>query len=76
MSEASVDSQPTGDEGIKQPYHLVNPSPWPLLSAFAAGLLAVGLVLWMHDMGLAFVWLGLAAVVGCMFGWWRDVIHE
>jgi len=72
---ASNTGIPAG-EGIKQPYHLVNPSPWPLLSSFAAGLLATGAVLWMHEMGSWLLWLGLAAVLACMFGWWRDVVRE
>ena len=34
--------------GLKQPYHLVEPSPWPLLGA-AAGLFTVlGIVWWAH----------------------------
>ena len=65
------------------PYHLVNPSPWPLLASLAAGLLAVGAVMYMHKVeiagvavGLKGVALGLLAVLGVMYGWWKDVIHE
>lgn len=71
------------ENGKHHPYHLVEPSPWPLLGAFAAMLLAVGAVLYMHevqlfgmDVGLKGVFLGLAAVLGVMYGWWRDVIKE
>jgi cytochrome c oxidase subunit III len=60
----------------QHPYYLVDPSPWPLLASFAAGLLAVGLVLWMHEMTSVVKWLGLAAVLGTMYGWWRDVVRE
>jgi cytochrome c oxidase subunit III len=66
---------PTG-EGIKQPFHLVDPSPWPLLGAFAAGLMATGLVLHMHKHGDVLMYLGLAAVLAVMFGWWREVVKE
>ena len=84
--------------GLKHPFHLVNPSPWPMLSSFAAGLLAVGLVLFMHHIkwdfttgsaptpgkpetykgliGMNGVYIGLAAVLACMFFWWRDVWRE
>jgi cytochrome c oxidase subunit 3 len=67
-----------GDDapGVPHPYHLVNPSPWPLLGAFAAGLLAVGLVFWMHDINGWLKYVGLAAVLAVMFGWWRDIIKE
>ena len=42
---------------VKHDYHLVNPSPWPVVGAFAAFLCAVGLVTWMkgvaHPVDLA-----------------------
>ena len=60
----------------KHPYHLVDPSPWPLLGAVAAGVLAVGLVLYMHDMA-GWIWpIGLALVLLTMVVWWRDVVKE
>lgn len=69
--------------GKPHPYHLVQPSIWPLAGAFAAGLLAVGAVLYMHKVdlgsfhfGLKGVLLGFAAVLSVMFFWWRDVIRE
>ncbi|MBL8709457.1 MAG: cytochrome c oxidase subunit 3, partial [Rhodospirillaceae bacterium] len=30
------------------PYHLVNPSPWPLVGAIAGGVFFMGMVLYMH----------------------------
>ena len=30
-------------------YHLVNPSPWPAVGATAAFVMALGLILWMHN---------------------------
>lgn len=72
-----------GTTGKPHPYHLVNPSPWPLFGAFAGGLLAVGAVLYMHEatifgipVGLKGVILGLLSVLIVMFFWWKDVIHE
>lgn len=77
--------------GKPHPYHLVEPSVWPLLSAVAGGIFTFGLVLFMHDVhlfadpengvegyavGLKGVYLGLAAILGVMFGWWRDIIRE
>lgn len=78
-------SEPKYDlkSGKDHPYHLVDPSPWPLLSSFAAGLLAVGAVLYMHGVelggvkvGLKGVVLGFLAVLACMYFWWKDVIFE
>ncbi len=57
-------------------YHLVNPSPWPFLGGFAAFILAVGAVRWMHGGHWAVMALGFALVLYTMFMWWRDVIHE
>ncbi len=60
----------------KHPYHLVDPSPWPLITAFAAGAMLFGIVLWAH---YGFPWVtvaGFAGVLACMFVWWRDVIRE
>ena len=69
--------------GKPHPYHIVEPSPWPFLGAFAGGLLAMGMVMYMHDVeiagikvGLKGVFLGLAAVAAIMFVWWKDVIFE
>ena len=33
------------------PYHLVNPSVWPLIGALSALLMFMGMVFWMHDYG-------------------------
>ena len=72
-----------GTTGRPHPYHIVRPSIWPLASSFAAGLLAIGMVLFMHDtkfgdftVGFKLAGLGLLAVLACMYGWWRDIVHE
>ncbi len=69
-------------EGVKHDYHLVNPSPWPLVGSVAAFVLAVGAVIFMKGLfGLPkhTVWvmaLGLAGVLFTMVAWWRDVVLE
>ncbi|WP_206932077.1 cytochrome c oxidase subunit 3 [Roseococcus thiosulfatophilus] len=65
-----------GGSPYKHPYHLVDPSPWPLLSAFAAGLLVTGIILQAHYGMMWPLVLGAAGTLACMFGWWRDVIKE
>lgn len=69
--------------GKPHPYHLVNPSIWPLVGAISAGLLASGAIMYMHEVkiggmevGLKGVFLGLLCVLLTMFLWWKDVIHE
>jgi cytochrome c oxidase subunit 3 len=67
----------------KHPYHLVDPSPWPLIGSLFAGTMFGGAVLYMHDLKLFSVipgtWVMAAGIVGVlliMFVWWRDVIIE
>jgi len=64
------------DSAPKHPYHLVNPSPWPIVGAIAAGLLAAGGVLFMHGHGPVLMIFGFLAVPATMAVWWRDVIRE
>jgi cytochrome c oxidase subunit III len=63
---------------VTHPYHLVNPSPWPILTAFALLGLTVGAALALHKQpyGLMLVFASLAATSACVFFWWRDVIRE
>ena len=60
------------------PYHLVDPSPWPIIASLAALLLTVGGVMYMHGYfgGELVVSFGLSLVFYSMFVWWRDVIRE
>ncbi len=34
--------------GLKQPYHLLDPSPWPIVGALGGGLTVVGIVFAAH----------------------------
>ena len=59
------------------PYHLVDPSPWPLVGAISALVLAVGAIMYMHEIdGGIVMGLGLIMCLGTMAVWWRDVIRE
>lgn len=59
-------------------YHLVDPSPWPLVAALGAFMFTTGMVLYMHrflDGGwLAFT--GFVIILYVMFAWWRDIVRE
>jgi len=57
-------------------YHLVNPSPWPIVGAVSAFILAVGAVTWMHGGTWIIMTLGFLMVLYTMFMWWRDVLRE
>lgn len=64
------------NEHPKHPYHLVNPSPWPFVGSMAGLTLAVGALLYMHDITKAVLPIGIGLVLFTMFGWWRDVVKE
>ena len=64
-------------------FHLVDPSPWPIVGSISVLAAAVGLILTMK--GLTFVGgktgplvlaVGVAGILFTMAGWWRDVVHE
>jgi cytochrome c oxidase subunit 3 len=60
----------------KHPYHLVDPSPWPLVGSLGGGTLAVGMVLYMHEVTGWLIPVGILLVLLTMFLWWRDVVRE
>jgi cytochrome c oxidase subunit 3 len=62
--------------GHHHPYHLVDPSPWPIVGAGAAGAITGGAVWWMHGGPPWILLLGVFGVLAIMFVWWRDVIRE
>ncbi|MBL8833175.1 MAG: cytochrome c oxidase subunit 3 [Rhodospirillales bacterium] len=79
----------TSAHGTKAPYHLVEPSPWPIIGSVSAFVLALAALTYMHPdlfgTGLAKtfqsfgVWklvLGLGLVLFTMYGWWSQVVKE
>lgn len=62
----------------RHPYHLVDPSPWPLIGSISALLLTTGGVMYMHSYvgGGYLLSFGILMVIYTMFVWWRDVIRE
>ncbi len=57
-------------------YHLVDPSPWPIIGAVSAFILAVGAISAMHGDTWLWVLPGLLGVLYTMYAWWADVIAE
>ncbi|MAU40767.1 MAG: cytochrome c oxidase subunit 3 [Kordiimonas sp.] len=57
-------------------YHIIDPSPWPVLGSLGALTMALGGIFWMHyDMVAVFV-VGTLLVLYTMYGWWSDVVNE
>jgi cytochrome c oxidase subunit 3 len=74
-SDAHGATLPQGS-GLKQPYHLVDPSPWPIIGAMGGFLTLFGIVLASHFGSYITLIAGLVIVLFVMFMWWRDVVRE
>src|ERR671913_302948 len=64
-------------------YHILEPSPWPLIGAVSAFLMASGFVTWWKDIEIAGMHLGpfifgagIIGVLYTMISWWTDVVRE
>nr|YP_214880.1 cytochrome c oxidase subunit III [Nesomachilis australica]AAV50268.1 cytochrome c oxidase subunit III [Nesomachilis australica] len=58
------------------PYHLVDPSPWPLTGALGALVTVSGLTKWFHQYNIYLFFLGMFIILLTMIQWWRDVASE
>jgi cytochrome c oxidase subunit III len=67
---------------IEHDYHLVKPSPWPIVGSISAFLLTFGGVIWMKGLfgipeGTPWIAvLGALGVIFTMIAWWSDVLRE
>lgn len=74
---------------VNHDYHIVDPSPWPLIGGIAGLVTAIGAVSYMrYNIGdkfmvagvdLAGPWIlmiGFALVLYTMYAWWADVVKE
>jgi cytochrome c oxidase subunit 3 len=75
-NDAHAGSLMPQSSGLKQPYHLVDPSIWPLTGSLGAGLTVFGIIQAAHFGTYLWLYLGLATVLATMFMWWRDVLSE
>ena len=60
------------------PFHLVDPSPWPILTAFSLLNLTIGAVLYMHgyNNGGYILSIGFVLTTYAMILWFKDVVTE
>lgn len=60
------------------PFHLVDPSPWPLLGSLGAFSATTGAVMWFHSYsgGGFLLACGLCNIILVMGFWFRDIIRE
>nr|AWN56351.1 cytochrome c oxidase subunit 3 [Pheidole oxyops] len=57
------------------PFHLVTPSPWPIIISFSIFNNLISTVSWFHNMNYTLL-LTIPCTLLCMYQWWRDVIRE
>nr|YP_009826325.1 cytochrome c oxidase subunit 3 [Argonauta nodosus]QCI56223.1 cytochrome c oxidase subunit 3 [Argonauta nodosus] len=60
----------------RNPFHLVEYSPWPLTGSMSALFLTSGLSSWFHNYGLSLLSIGFLLMIMTMFQWWRDIVRE
>ena len=59
-------------------FHLVDPSPWPLIASLGAFMMTTGGVCYMHNFlgGGQLLLTGFSIILYVMYTWWRDIIRE
>jgi cytochrome c oxidase subunit 3 len=57
-------------------YHLVDPSPWPIIGAISALAITAGGVYWMRGGTSLFAIAGIIGMFYVMIAWWRDIVNE
>lgn len=60
----------------RNPFHLVEYSPWPLTGSLGAFFLTVGRVGWFHRFYYRGMYLGFFLILVTMVVWWRDIVRE
>jgi len=62
----------------KHPFHLVDPSPWPLVASIGGLGLTFGLVMTMHNYigGTNLLMTAFLMTIFVMYVWWRDIVRE
>nr|ASY98280.1 cytochrome c oxidase subunit III [Acontista multicolor] len=61
---------------INHPYHLVTPSPWPILAAFSIMIAMMGFIKFSYQFDINLMFLVLFILILTIIQWWRDVIRE
>nr|QLY90089.1 cytochrome c oxidase subunit 3 [Ylodes simulans] len=58
------------------PYHLVDYSPWPLMSSFSVMMMMTAIINWFHKYDMSMFIISLPLMLMCMYQWWRDITRE
>ena len=62
----------------QHPFHLVTPSPWPLLTSFSLLAIMLNTVIYFHSIGdsLPKVICAFGCLVFCIIRWFTDITNE
>nr|AST14993.1 cytochrome c oxidase subunit III [Lema sp. EMHAU-15083113]ATN23496.1 cytochrome c oxidase subunit III [Lema sp. EMHAU-15071010] len=58
------------------PFHLVDYSPWPILSSLNVMTLMMGLIKWFHLYNMNLFMISTLSMLLIMYLWWRDITRE
>lgn len=70
------DMSHTTSQTNAHPFHIVSPSPWPVVGSLSVLVIAISTVLYMHGHSILLLIPGFAMFIFTLVGWWRDVISE
>jgi cytochrome c oxidase subunit 3 len=70
--------QNTQKNVYKHPYHLVDPSPWPLTTSFGCLFFTFGTAMSFHGYtgSTLLIFTGFICIIYSMYSWLRDVVRE
>lgn len=62
----------------QHPFHIVDPSPWPIVTSISLWSTALGFVMYFHyyNNGAFHLLFGLFSICICLSGWFYDIIRE
>jgi cytochrome c oxidase subunit 3 len=75
------------NEPVRHDYHLVDPSPWPIVGSLAAFVTAIGAIAYFQTLkgnpalfglfsGPYILILGFILLLYTFYGWWADIVKE
>jgi len=76
---------------VNHDYHIIDPSPWPLIGSIGGLVTAIGAIAWMRSLaegefvvaganlaaaGPWIFYIGIALILYTMYAWWADTVKE
>nr|ALO70293.1 cytochrome c oxidase subunit 3 [Aspidiphorus orbiculatus] len=58
------------------PFHLVDFSPWPLITSFLMMNFMMGMIKWFHTFNMNLLLMSVILLMLTSYQWWRDIVRE